>query len=154
MCPAVGYLCKTPGGIIVSGIVIKQDLIIPEDQLRWTYARSSGPGGQNVNKVNSKATLRWTPPAEFLGPAAWNRFLKLAARYVTESGEIVIASDEYRDQQRNIERSCEKLRALLLTAIVPPKRRIATKPSKASRQRRLDEKKRTSQKKSNRGDVS
>lgn len=137
---------------IVSGIVIKQDLIIPEDQLRWTYARSSGPGGQNVNKVNSKATLRWTPPAEFLQPAAWNRFLKLAARYVTESGEIVIPSDEYRDQLRNIERSREKLRALILTAIVPPKRRIATKPSKASRQRRLDEKKHTSEKKSRRND--
>ncbi len=93
----------------MSGIEIKQGLTIPEDQLRWTYARSSGPGGQNVNKVNSKATLRWTPAADFIGPAAWNRFLKLAARYVTEEGEIVIASDEYRDQQRNIERSCEKL---------------------------------------------
>lgn len=137
----------------MSGIVIKQDLIIPEDQLRWTYARSGGPGGQNVNKVNSKATLRWTPPPEFLSPAAWNRFLKLANRYLTESGEVVIASDEYRDQQRNIERSREKLRALILTALVPPKRRIATKPTKASRQRRLDEKRHTSQKKSRRGDV-
>ena len=137
----------------MSDIIIKQDLVIPEDQLRWTFARSSGPGGQNVNKVNSKATLRWTPPAEFISQAAWNRFLKSAARYVTESGEIVIASDEYRDQQRNIERSCEKLRALILTALVPPKRRIKTKPTKASRQRRLDEKKHVSQKKSRRGDV-
>ncbi len=137
----------------MSDLVIKQDLIIPDDQLRWTYARSGGPGGQNVNKVNSKATLRWTPPADFMAPAAWNRFLKLAGRYLTESGEVVIASDEYRDQLRNIERSREKLRALILTALVPPKRRIATKPTKASRQRRLDEKRHTSQKKSRRGDV-
>ncbi len=137
----------------MSGIVIKHDLIIPEEQLRWTYARSSGPGGQNVNKVNSKATLRWTPPAEFLSAGAWKRFLQLANRYLTESGEVVIASDEYRDQQRNIERSQEKLRALILTALVPPKRRIATKPTKASKRRRLEEKRHTSEKKSRRNDV-
>jgi ribosome-associated protein len=134
----------------MSELVVKEGLVIPEDQLRWTYARSSGPGGQNVNKVNSKAILRWQPAADFLSPAAWARFRKLAGRYLTEEGEVVIASDEYRDQLRNIERSREKLRALLLTALVPPKRRIATKPTKSSRLRRLDDKRRASQKKSSR----
>lgn len=134
----------------MSALVIKEGLVIPEDQLRWTYARSGGPGGQNVNKVSSKAILRWRPPADFLPPAAWSRFRKLAARYLTEEGEVVIASDEYRDQPRNVERSREKLRALILTALVAPKRRIATKPTKSSRLRRLDDKRRASDKKSSR----
>jgi ribosome-associated protein len=134
----------------MSPLVIRSGLVIPAEQLRWTFARSSGPGGQNVNKVNSKAVLRWMPPREFLPPAAWTRFGKLAARYLTEEGEVVIASDEYRDQQRNIERSRDKLRALLLTALVPPKRRIATKPTKASRTRRLSDKRKASEKKQSR----
>lgn len=131
-------------------IEIKEGLVIPEDQLRWSYARSSGPGGQNVNKVNSKAILRWQPPSDFLSPAAWARFRKIAKRYFTEEGELVIQSDEYRDQQRNVERSQDKLRVLILTALVPPKRRIATKPTKSSRKRRLDDKRRSSEKKQSR----
>jgi ribosome-associated protein len=131
----------------MSALVIKEGLVIPEDQLRWSYARSSGPGGQNVNKVNSKATLRWQPPADFLPPAVWARFRKLADRYITAEGEVIITSDEYRDQLRNVHRSQDKLRVLLLTALVPPKRRIATKPTKSSRRRRLDDKRRESDKK-------
>lgn len=134
----------------MSPLIVKEGLVIPEDQLRWTFARSGGPGGQNVNKVSSKAILRWRPPTDFLPAAVWSRFRKLAARYLTEEGEVVIASDEYRDQPRNIERSREKLRALILTALVPPKRRIATKPTRSSRMRRLDEKRRASEKKSSR----
>ncbi len=132
---------------------INQTLSIAESDLRWSYARSSGPGGQNVNKVNSKATLRWTPPADFLSAAAMSRFRKLAKRYFTEDGEVVIASDEHRDQQRNVERSREKLRELILKALVAPKRRIATKPSKASRARRLSDKRHASEKKQSRGRV-
>ncbi|MGN6136406.1 MAG: alternative ribosome rescue aminoacyl-tRNA hydrolase ArfB [Aureliella sp.] len=131
-------------------LVIKEGLIIPEDQMSWTYVRSGGPGGQNVNKVSSKAVLRWQPPAEFLPPAAWARFLQSAKRYLTAEGEVVIASDEYRDQLRNAERSREKLRALLLTALVPPKRRIATRPTKGSKMRRLEDKRRSSEKKQSR----
>lgn len=131
-------------------LVIKEGLVIPEDQLRWTYVRSSGPGGQNVNKVSSKAVLRWQPPPGFLPPAAWARFQTLAKRFLTAEGELVIASDEYRDQLRNSERSREKLRTLLLTALVPPKRRIATRPTKGSKQRRLNDKRRSSEKKQSR----
>ena len=131
-------------------LVVKEGLVIPEDQLRWTFARSSGPGGQNVNKVNSKAVLRWLPPTDFLPPAAWARFRKLADRYFTVEGEVVIASDEYRDQLRNTERSRDKLRVLLLTALVAPKRRVATRPTRSSRLRRLDDKRRSSEKKQSR----
>ena len=131
-------------------LIIKEGLVIPEDQLRWTYVRSSGPGGQNVHKVNSKAVLRWLPPADFLPAAAWSRFRKLADRYFTVEGEVVIASDEYRDQLRNTQRSCDKLRVLLLTALVAPKRRVATRPTRSSRLRRLDDKRRSSEKKQSR----
>ncbi len=137
----------------MSVLHIKQGLEIPDDQLHFSYARSGGPGGQNVNKVNSKAILRWRPPAEFLQPAAWARFKKLAARYITDDGEVVIASDEYRDQARNIERSRDKLRVLILTALVAPKRRIATKPTKSSRKRRLEDKRREGDKKQMRRSV-
>jgi ribosome-associated protein len=131
----------------VSDLQINETIVIAEDQITWTFARSSGPGGQNVNKVNSKATLRWLPPAEFLPPAPWGRFRRLAKRFFTTEGEVVIQSQEFRDQAQNIESCREKLRRLLLEAIVPPKRRVATKPTKASRRRRLDDKKMQSDKK-------
>ena len=131
-------------------LIIKEGLVIPEEQLRWSYVRSGGPGGQNVNKVNSKAVLRWLPPSDFLPPAAWARFQQLAKRYTNIEGDVVIASDEYRDQLRNAQRSADKLRTLLLAALVPPKRRVATRPTKSSRLRRLDDKRRSSEKKQSR----
>ncbi len=132
------------------GILITEKLTIPEQQLQWSFARSSGPGGQNVNKVNSKATLRWTPVEGTLSAAAWNRFRRAASRFVTSEGEVVIQSQEHREQLQNIQACRDKLRTLLLTALTPPKRRVATKPTKASRQRRLDNKQRRSDMKKSR----
>jgi ribosome-associated protein len=135
----------------MSSLRITEHLEIPNEQLEWSFARSSGPGGQNVNKVNSKATLRWTPTdPPLLLPAAWKRFCRSAKRYLTSDGQIVIQSQEHRDQPQNIESCQQKLRTLLLAALTPPKRRIATKPTKASRQRRLDNKQRRSDKKKSR----
>jgi ribosome-associated protein len=134
----------------VSDLVINENLCIPEDHLQWSYARSSGPGGQNVNKVNSKATLRWTPPDGFLPPAPMNRFRKLAQRYITSEGEVVIQSQEFRDQLQNISNCREKLKDLITAALIQPKRRVATKPTKSSKRRRLDDKKIQSDKKKTR----
>lgn len=131
----------------MSDLIINQELSIPDDQLQWSYARSSGPGGQNVNKVNSKATLRWMPPADFIPPAPFNRFRRLAQRYFTTEGEVVIQSQEFRDQAQNINSCREKLKTLLIAALTPPKRRVATKPTKASKRRRLDDKKLNSDRK-------
>lgn len=128
----------------MSGIPINASWTIPEEQLIWSFARSSGPGGQNVNKVNSKATLRWTPPTECLPPAAGKRFRRLAKRYLTTAGEVVIQSQEHRDQPQNMQACRDKLQALLLAALTPPKRRIATQPTRGSRQRRLADKQRRS----------
>lgn len=134
----------------MSGIYINERLTIAEEELQWSYARSSGPGGQNVNKVNSKATLRWVPRDGSVPRAVWKRFLSLAKRFVTNEGEVVIQSQEHRDQPQNVEACRAKLKALLQAACVSPKRRIKTKPSRASQRRRLDEKKRVSEKKKTR----
>ncbi len=134
----------------MANLKINDQWEIPDEQLQWTFARSSGPGGQNVNKVNSKATLRWIPVPDWLPPAVWRRFCRSAARYVTSDGQIVIQSQEYRDQTQNIVACQQKLRTLLQGALIPPKRRIPTKPTKASKQRRLDDKQRRAGKKNSR----
>ncbi len=134
----------------MSDLFVNENLSIPEGHLQWSFARSSGPGGQNVNKVNSKATLRWALRDDFLPPAPMVRFRKLAQRYITTEGEVVIQSQQFRDQTQNIDSCREKLKVLILAALIQPKRRVATKPSKSSKRRRLDDKKIQSDKKKTR----
>src|ERR1700757_1846820 len=101
---------------------------IPEWELDWSYARSSGPGGQNVNKVNSKAILRWNLFATVaLTPEQKSRAAIRLSGQLTGEGEIVISSDRYRDQIRNREDCIEKLHAVIRAAIVVPKKRKKTK---------------------------
>lgn len=135
--------CHYLEAIKVSDLVILEGLVIGEAEMEWTFARSSGPGGQNVNKVNSKAILRWVPRDDFLSPAAWVRFRAIAGRFLTTDGAIVVHSQEFRDQLRNIERCREKLREMLSASLNPPKRRVRTQPSKASKLRRLDTKRKS-----------
>ncbi|MGC3968877.1 MAG: alternative ribosome rescue aminoacyl-tRNA hydrolase ArfB [Pirellulales bacterium] len=113
--------------------------------------RSSGPGGQNVNKVNSKAVMRWratTSPSLPEGVRA--RFLAKYGSRLTGEGELVVMSERYRDQPKNVDDCLEKVREMLLSVAIAPKKRKATKPSRAAKQRRLDSKKRDSTKKQNR----
>jgi ribosome-associated protein len=124
---------------------------VPAEEIEFTYARSSGPGGQNVNKVNSKAVLRWNPTTSpSLPDDVRTRFLTKFASKLTTEGEIVIASERYRDQRKNIDDCLEKVRTMILEVARPPKKRRPTKPSRASKERRLDSKRRDSAKKSNR----
>ncbi|RMF38422.1 MAG: aminoacyl-tRNA hydrolase [Planctomycetota bacterium] len=117
------------------------------EEIHWSFARSSGPGGQNVNKVNSKAVLRWTPTPGSIPPSVWARIREQGKRYLTADGSLVIQCQVHRDQEQNKAECLDRLIALLRTAFVPPKRRLATRPTGASRRRRLDEKRRHSQKK-------
>ncbi len=127
---------------------ITDDLTIPEDELQWSFARSSGPGGQNVNKVNSKATLKWTVRAnETLPEAVRERFLLQQANRINNEGDLVIQSEESRDQPRNVELCREKLRSMIVAASIEPVRRRKTRPSRAARTRRLENKRQHSQKK-------
>lgn len=132
-------------------LVVAPHIQIPPAEFEFTYARSSGPGGQNVNKVNSKAVLRWQAlKSPSLPEAVRARFLAKYGSRLTGDGELLITSERYRDQPRNIDDCLEKLREILLSVAVAPKKRKKTKPSRASKERRLDSKKRDSTKKQNR----
>lgn len=125
---------------------ITPHLAIPDDELEMTFSRSSGPGGQNVNKVSSKATLRWNViQSSSLPLDVRDRFLKKYGNRLTKDGDLLIYSQEFRDQPKNIEACREKLRAMIQDVLRPPKKRRPTKPTKGSKVRRLKEKKARSQ---------
>jgi len=133
---------------------ITSRIIIPDDELRFSFARSSGPGGQNVNKVNSKAMLHWNPSASTALPAdVRDRFLAKFASRLTNDGDVVISSQESRDQPKNIAGCLEKLKAMIAQVLTPPKKRRPTRPTKGSKVRRLKAKKQRSEIKASRRGV-
>jgi ribosome-associated protein len=126
-------------------------LQIPDSEFTWSFARSSGPGGQNVNKVASKAVLRWDVAVSSALPEDVKIRLALQQkRFFTQEGSLIITSQRHRDQERNREDCLEKLRAIILQALAVPKARKKTRPSRGSKRRRLQEKKRRSDVKQNR----
>jgi ribosome-associated protein len=126
-------------------------LSLAPEELTFAYARSGGPGGQNVNKVSSKVILRWNPGRSAALPADVRaRFLTQQRSKLTKEGDMLITSQKTRDQGRNTEDCLEKLRTLILRAVQPPKVRKATKPSRGSKERRLTDKKIQGQRKKER----
>jgi ribosome-associated protein len=125
---------------------ISQRIAIPDEELHLAFSRASGPGGQNVNKVSSRATLRWAVRTTPSLPAdVRQRFLERYASRITTAGEILISSQEFRDQPKNIDACRDRLREMIVAVLVPPKKRRKTKPTKGSKVRRLKEKKSRSQ---------
>ena len=125
---------------------------LPLAELRFTFARSSGPGGQNVNKVESKAVLHWDVSASRGLPAAQlARFREKFAARLTREGVFVLASQRHRERERNVAECLGRLAAMLEAVARPPKPRRATKPTRASKERRLAEKRRVSRRKAERG---
>ena len=130
---------------------VSSKILIPGEELALTFVRSSGPGGQNVNKVNTKAVLRWNvTESPSLPEAIKNRFLAKYPRRINQVGELLITSQRYRDQLRNIDDCLEKLRGLILEVATPPKRRKPTKISRRQKQKRLDDKRKHSERKKSR----
>jgi ribosome-associated protein len=119
-------------------VQVTETIAIPDAEFQWSFARSSGPGGQNVNKVASKATLRWPLAASpSLPEHVKARLIALYRRRVTTEGDLVLSSQRFRDQERNRQDCLEKLAELVREAAALPKPRRATRPSRGSKLRRL-----------------
>jgi ribosome-associated protein len=130
---------------------ISDRLRIPDEEFSWTFVRSGGPGGQNVNKVASKAVLRWNVVASPSVPDDIKARLQQQQRSrITSEGDLLLTSQRYRDQERNRLDCLEKLAEMVRAAAVVPKKRRKTKPSRGARERRLAAKKRRSALKSSR----
>ncbi len=133
-------------------IVINDLVTIPAAELGFSASRSSGPGGQHVNKTESRIQVRWNVrDTVALSDFLKNRVLVALASRLTEGGDLLLASETHRSQHRNREEVVQRLAALVREALVPPRPRKKTKPTRASRQKRLDNKHRRSEVKKGRG---
>jgi ribosome-associated protein len=137
---------------MLPGVELAGGVYAAPGTLRVQFSRGGGPGGQNVNKVNTKAEI-WVDLAGLVGlrEAARARLAELAKSYLTDAGEIHISSTVHRTQERNREEVFDKVRELIVRALVEPKRRRKTRPSKASKRRRLEAKRRRGEIKAARG---
>ncbi len=135
----------------VDDLTVNDRLIIPGAELRVSFARSSGPGGQNVNKVETKVELRWSP-AESGALTARDRewLLKRLATRLTGAGDLLVTSSRTRDQGRNRADARDKLAMTLRHALERPKLRKRTRPGRGAVERRIREKKRRSRTKQDR----
>lgn len=125
---------------------ITSNIQIPEVELEEQFIRSSGPGGQNVNKVSTAVQLRFdVVHSESLPENVKRRLKRLAGKRMTDEGVLMIEARRYRSQEKNRQDARERLAALVRRAMQKPPRRKTTRPSKAARQRRLDTKKKRSE---------
>lgn len=118
-----------------------------ESELDFEAVRSRGPGGQNVNRTNSAAILRWNLPSTALPLPIKDRLLTKLGSQMTNEGDILIRSEVHRDLEANRKECIAKLRLMIERALFVPKKRIKTKPGKSAQRKRLDTKKKHSDKK-------
>jgi ribosome-associated protein len=130
-------------------IPINTSITLTDAEIELTFSRSQGPGGQNVNKVNSKVTIHWdlkysTSISVFIK----RRIQNMHSNRINNDGKLVLSSQQHREQHRNREECYQKLRVIIGDALKPRKVRKTSKPTRASKQRRLDNKKKRSRRKS------
>jgi ribosome-associated protein len=135
-------------------LIISPSLVIPDEDLEWKFIRSSGPGGQNVNKVASAAQLRFLLPQNVsLSAAVKHRLRRLAGQKLVDDGSILFKSMSERSQEQNRRAAEGRLEELIRAALVEPKIRKKTRPTKGSQERRIDSKKRRGATKQARGRI-
>jgi ribosome-associated protein len=129
-------------------LVINERLTIPAGELHYTFARSSGPGGQNVNKTSTKVVLRWNVTcSKAVSGAIRGRFLARYANRLNKRGEVLLACDRFREQLAN-RRACQvKLRDMVVAVLERPKKRVRTRPPRSAVEGRLREKRARSERK-------
>jgi ribosome-associated protein len=139
------------------GIFIRRGFVIPPSEFVFQYTCSSGPGGQNVNKTHTKVRLKWWPEQSAsarraLSPAEWERFARRMESALAEDGSLQWVSDRFRTRESNQRECCLKLAVQVRAWLKKPKKRIPTRPTKASKRKRLENKKARSRIKKDRRD--
>lgn len=133
-------------------LIINDKVQVPLSELVYTASRSSGPGGQHVNTTDTRIQVRWNVlESSALCEAERTLIRKNLASRLTEAGDLILASDTHRSQRRNREEVTQRLAALVREALIPPKPRKKTRPTRASREKRLNDKRKKSRAKKDRG---
>ncbi len=133
-------------------LVLRNGAIVRQGSLSFSFVSSQGPGGQNVNKRATKCIVRVHLDELPMGAEQLARLCSQAPSRITDEGELIIAADEYRSQERNRAACLERLRDVLDRAVVAPKPRKKTKPSRGAKERRLTDKRQRSESKKRRRD--
>lgn len=135
-------------------LYVTDRVVLPHAELSLSYSRSGGPGGQHVNTTETRVQLRWAmADSDAVHPAVKRRLAERFPSRVTTEGDFLVTADGSRSRHANIEEAHERLSEQIRSCLAPPKRRRATRPTRASQRRRVESKKKRGKKKKLRGPV-